>query len=487
MLEFRSRLFRHVQRLSLSYHDTRGTADSTYRIQYDAPAIPNIVIDGLAPFVTALATLFAMFYVTFRIDAQLALVALAVSPILFGVARAWRVQMRRRSRQVKRLESDALSVVQEVLSAVGLVKAFGQEEREQARFVHHSNQGFTARVGLAVTEGGMALILGITTAAGTAAVLFLGVRHVEAGLLTLGSLLLVMGYLAQLYDPLKTISRKVASLQSHLAGAERAFALLDEEPDVIERATARSLVRARGGISVEGLSFAYANGPEVLQGISFDVDAGARVGLTGKTGAGKTTLVRLLLRFYDPTHGCIRLDGVDLRDLRVADLRNQFSMVLQEPVLFSTSVRENIAYARPEASDQEIEAAARSAHAHEFIRELSDGYETAVGERGMLLSGGERQRVALARAFLKDAPILILDEPTSSVDVKTESLIVEAMDRLMRDRTSFMIAHRLSTLESCDLLLRMNAGRLEAVHSDVAQGLREVKRESLGVRVAADG
>ena len=267
----------------------------------------------------------------------------------------------------------------------------------------------------------------------------------------------------------------------------RAFALLDEEPDVIERATARSLVRARGGISVEGLSFAYANGPEVLQGISFDVDAGARVGLTGKTGAGKTTLVRLLLRFYDPTHGCIRLDGVDLRDLRVADLRNQFSMVLQEPVLFSTSVRENIAYARPEASDQEIEAAARSAHAHEFIRELPDGYETAVGERGMLLSGGERQRVALARAFLKDAPILILDEPTSSVDVKTESLIVEAMDRLMRGRTSFMIAHRLSTLESCDLLLRMNAGRLEAVHSDVAQGLREVERESLGVRVAADG
>ncbi len=481
VLEFRARLFRQVQRLSLSYHDTRGTADSTYRIQYDASSLPSVVIDGLAPFVAAVATFASMLYVSFRIDWQLALVALAISPILFGVARTWRRRLRLRSRQVKRLESAALGVVQEVLGALGIVKGFAQEEREQARFVAHANAGLTARMRLRLAEEAMDLILGLTTALGSAAVLWMGAQHVRAGTLTLGELLLVMGYLAQLYDPLKTISKRIASLQSHLAGAERAFALLDAAPDVEERPDARRLVRARGALSLRGVSFAYGAGPRVLRDVCFELPAGARVGIVGKTGAGKTTLLRLLLRFYDPVAGRILLDGVDLRDYRVADLRNQFSLVLQEPILFSTSVRENIAYARPQASEEEIVRAARAAHAHEFIAGLSQGYWTRVGERGMRLSGGERQRIALARAFLKDAPLLLLDEPTSSVDVRTEEAIVEAMDHLMQGRTTFMIAHRPATLEGCDVMLRLEDGRLEEMRCDAARALRE----ELGPRVMA--
>jgi ATP-binding cassette subfamily B protein len=473
VLDFRARLFRHVQRLSLSYHDTRGTADSTYRIQYDSSSIPNIVIDGFAPFVAAVATFVSMLYVSFRIDWQLALVALAISPILFGVARSYRRRLRQRSRQVKRLESQALGIVQEVLGALGVVKGFAQEEREQARFVAQARAGLAARMRLRLAEEGMDLILGLTTALGGAAVLYVGAQHVRAGTLTLGNLLLLMGYLSQIYDPLKTISRRIASLQGHLASAERAFSLLDEQQDVFERPDAKKLARARGVLSLRGAGFAYGDGPSVLRDVSFDVPQGTRVGIVGKTGAGKTTLLRLLLRFYDPTAGTILLDGVDLRDYRISDLRNQFSLVLQEPILFSTSVSENIAYARTTATEAEIVNAARAAHAHEFISELPEGYATRVGERGMRLSGGERQRIALARAFLKDAPILLLDEPTSSVDLRTEGVIMEAMEHLMQGRTTFMIAHRLATLESCDLLLRLEDGRLEEVRSDVARALWE--------------
>jgi ATP-binding cassette subfamily B protein len=232
---------------------------------------------------------------------------------------------------------------------------------------------------------------------------------------------------------------------------------------VPERPGARPLARARGAVSFRGVDFAYGDGSPVLRQVSFDVPAGARVGIAGKTGAGKTTLINLLGRFYDPTSGQVLLDGTDLRDLRLADLRNQFAVVLQEPVLFSTTVSENIAYGRPGASEEQIVDAARAANAHEFIQALPDGYQTQVGERGMCLSGGERQRISLARAFLKDAAVLILDEPTSSVDLKTEARIMEAMERLMRDRTAFLIAHRPATLVGCDLFLRIENGRITEV------------------------
>ncbi len=461
VMDFRSRLFRHAQRLSLSYHDSTGTADSIYRIQYDAPALQWIITDGTIPFVTSIVTLVSMIYVTALIDLQLALVTLVVSPLFFLILRTYGQRLRRGWRGQKKLESSTLKIVQETLGSIRVVKAFGQEDREKERFTGKASETLRAKIRLSFHEGGLGLMVGLVTAAGQAAVLFIGVRHVQAGILTLGDLLLIMGYLSQLYAPLESMSKKVRDLQGSLASAERTFALLDQTPEVIEKPNAIPLLRARGALSFQTVSFAYdgENNP-VLQNVCFEVDPGTRVGIAGATGAGKTTLVSLLTRFYDPTSGRITLDGVDLRDYRLADLRKQFAIVLQEPVLFSTSIAENIAYADPDAAFEKIVVAARAANAHEFITHLPEGYDTQVGERGMRLSGGERQRISLARAFLKDAPILVLDEPTSSVDVKTEAVIMEAMTRLMRGRTTFMIAHRLSTLANCDVRLQIEGGRV---------------------------
>jgi len=472
VLDFRSRLVEQAHRLSMSYHDSRGTADSLYRIHHDAPAIQSIMVDGVLSLVSAAVTLAMMIAVTARLDGQLALVALAVSPPLFLLSRAYRPRMRRQSRHVKNLESSALAIAQETLGALRVVKAFGQEARETDRFLRRAAEGMVARIRLALLEGRFGLLIGLTTALGMAAVLLIGAGHVRSGTLTLGELLMVMAYLGQLYEPLKTISRRAAGLQSYLASAERAFALLDERPDVLERPHARPLARAAGAVAFRHVSFAYDADRPVLDAVSFEVPPGARVGIVGTTGVGKTTLVSLLTRFYDPTHGAILLDGVDVRDYRLADLRRQFAIVLQEPVLFSTSIAENIAYGRPGASDLEIARAARAAGAHDFIVRLPRGYTTPVGERGMQLSGGERQRVALARAFLKDAPLLILDEPTSSVDVKTEAAILQAMERLMHGRTAFLITHRTSTLAACEVRLRLERGRLVEATPSVACGER---------------
>ena len=468
VLRFRSKLFQNVQRLSLAYHDRIGTADSTYRIQYDAMSLQYIAVESVISLITAVGTLGAMIYVTYRIDPQLALVALAVSPPILLVAKVFRPRMRSRSREVKQLESSALSVVQEVLTGLRVVKAFGQENREHERFVGRFGQSMRARIRLALVQGAYALLIGAMIGAGGATVLFVGVRHVQQGAITLGELLLVMGYLTQLYGPLKTMARKAGSLQNYLASAERAFEILDQAPEVPERPNARRLARASGAVRFSAVSFAYEPGHPVLSDVSFAVEPGERVGIAGPTGAGKSTLMNLLTRFYHPTSGRILLDGVDLRDYKLADLRNQFGIVLQEPVLFSTSIAENIAYARPAASEAQIEAAARAANAHDFITSLPEGYATPVGERGMRVSGGERQRISLARAFLKDAPILILDEPTSSVDVKTEAVIMEAMERLMSGRTSFMIAHRLSTLDVCERRLEIDRGSLVEALSEQA-------------------
>jgi len=460
VLDFRGKLFRHIQRLSLSNSDMRGTADSSYRVQYDAPSIQYIAIDGSIPFLTSTITIISMVYVTARIDLQLALVALTIAPVLFILTQMYRRRLRARSREVKKVESLALRVIQEVLTSIRVVKAFGQEDREQERFVQKSNDGFQARLHLTWVEGIFGLLLGLITALGSASVLIVGVSHVQKGFISLGSLLLIIGYLSQLYGPLNTMSRKAASLQSHLAGAERAFALLDEVPEVEERLDALPIKHAEGSIAFRNISFAYQLEHPVLKNIDFEIPPGTRLGIAGVTGAGKTTLVNLLTRFYDPTEGKILLDGIDLRDYQLADLRRQFAVVLQEPVLFSTTIAENIAYALPGATTDQIIQVAEAAGARGFIEKLPQAYETQVGERGMRLSGGERQRIALARAFLKQAPLLILDEPTSSVDVATENAILEAMDRLMTGRTAFLIAHRESAFSICNMRLEIYQGTI---------------------------
>jgi ATP-binding cassette subfamily B protein len=456
--DFRSRLFRHVQRLSLSYHDMTGTSDSTYRIQYDAPAIQRIVVDGLIPLFASATTVLAMIVVTARIDPRLAVVAMSVSPLLFLLSRSFGPRLRKNWKEIKQLDSSAMGVVQEVLSAVRVVKAFGREDREHQRFLHQSNRRVRRELEVSALQGSFDLLVALVMAAGTAAALIIGVQQVRAGELSLGSLLLVLAYLKDIYKPLKTLSKKTVALESSMASAERAFALLDRMPEVAEKRDARRVGRATGSLLFLDVSFAYDAGHTVLHRVSFAAPTGTRVGIRGTTGAGKSSLMSLLMRFYDPTDGQILLDGVDLRDYNLTDLRRQFGIVLQEPVLFSTTIAENIAYGRPEATREQIIEAARLANAHDFITALPDAYDTTVGERGMRLSGGERQRISLARAFLLDAPILILDEPTSSVDTKTEGAIIEAVNRLMEGRTTFLISHRLDALAGCDMQIELEKG-----------------------------
>jgi len=472
-LHFRALLFRHVQRLAFAFHDARGTADTIYRIQYDAPSVQWLTIHGAIPLLTSAITLLSMLYVTARLDWQLALVAMSIIPFLMAIPKIYDCRMRGQYTSVKELESSSLGIVHEVLTALRVVKAFGREDHEQERFVAQSTAGMGARIRLAVAESAFGLLSNVITAIGTALVLYIGVRSVLVSRLTLGELLMVITYLTQLYGPLNAIGDKIIGLQTYVASIKRAFELLDEVPDVAERPQARPLKRATGAIEFRGVGFAYDRENLVLDGVSFAIEAGTRLGIAGRTGAGKSTLMSLLMRFYDPSRGQIVLDGVDLRDYKLAELRNQFAIVMQDPVLFSTSIAENIAYGRPGASFQDIVTAAKVANAHDFIVALPNGYDTLVGERGLRLSGGERQRIALARAFLKDAPILILDEPTSAIDVATEALIMEAMQRVMAGRTTLMIAHRLSTLEVCDARLVIEHGRLVEATGNIQMNVRQ--------------
>ena len=485
-LKLRTRIFPHVERLPLSFHDEKGTSDSTYRILYDTGIVPVVLIDGVVPLVTAIATLVAMSWIIVALSPPLALIAIIIAPVLFLISRPFGRRLRDQWHEAKQLESKTLSLLQEVLSAVRVVKAFGKEEREKERLVTVATSGMLAQYRVVATKGRFDAAVGFVTAVGSAAVLYVGMGEVAAGVLTLGELLMVIAYLTHLYGPIEVVIGQIATLQSSLASAERALELLDEVPEALERPHARPLDRAVGSVEFRNVSFSYDSKSQVLRNVSFWVPPTTRLGIVGATGAGKTTLVNLMTRLYDPTHGEIALDGVDLRDYRLADLRNQFAIVLQEPVLFSKTIAENIAYARPGASRDEIVEAAVQAGANDFINGLPRGYETTVGERGMRLSGGERQRISLARAFLKDAPILILDEPTSSVDMRTEDTILAAMSRLMKDRTTFIIAHRPSTLRNCDKVLVIDKGRLveSASPSSDAEIESLLRRESAEVELS---
>lgn len=466
-LDVRARLFRQMQRLSIAYHDTMGAADSAYRTLNDAPMLRSFGIDSIIPLTTSILTLAAMILVMVYLDWQLALIALLVSPLMFVLTFVFRPRIRAGWRRFRASESAAMAVAQESLGASRLVKSYGQEERKNEQLVSHYSDSLSAQLKVQVDVAIYSLLVGVVTAADLAAVLYIGIGHVQAGILSLGSLLIVNYYVTQLYGPLRNVGQSILEIQMSLTGIERYHAVLDEKPDVPESANALPLARAKGKIAFQKVSFEYTKDHGVLHDVSFELPSGSRLGVVGPTGSGKTTLSTLLLRLFDPTEGVITLDDIDLRDYKLADLRNQFAVVHQETVLFSTTVTENIRFSRPNATIEEVIGAAKAAKAHDFITSLPNGYDTLVGERGMKLSGGERQRISLARAFLKNAPILVLDEPTNSLDVHTEAAILDTIQELMKGRTTLMIAHRASTLRDCNMILVLDNGRVSQVTTEV--------------------
>jgi ABC-type multidrug transport system fused ATPase/permease subunit/GT2 family glycosyltransferase len=458
-LDFRGDLFQHAQRLSLSFHEGQRSGRLVYTLTTLTGAAPGLILE-LIPVGQSVLTLCGMFWITLQIDAQLALLSLCVVPSIFYSIGYYSTHIQERLRQVKELEGESVSIMQEALAMLHVVIAFGREDHELARFRQQGQQAVDARVDVTLRQTLFSTVVNATTVLGTAAVLGLGAYHTLQGQITAGRLLLVLSYIASVYSPLETISGTLGSVQDQLVGLRMTFGLLDTEPETQERPGVARIGSARGAVRFEHVSFNYLGRSGTLKDVSFDAAPGEVIALVGPTGAGKTTLMSLIPRFYDPLQGRIFLDDQDLRTFSLKSLRNQISIVLQEPLLFSGTVADNIRYGRLDASFHEIVQAAQAANADEFIRRLPQGYDTRVGERGAKLSGGERQRLAVARAFLKKAPLLLLDEPTSSIDSKTEAVILEALDRLMQGRTTFITAHRLSTIRHADRILVLNRGEL---------------------------
>ena len=468
VLDLRSDLFAHAQRLSLTFHDERQTGALMSQINTQASAVGNIVM-VVPPIVESLLTLVGMLVIATLIDWQLALLSLIVIPLLYWSFGLYGRRIVPRLQRVQSLEWRSLSIVHEAMSMLRVIVTFGREDHEHRRFREQGQTAVDERVKLTVSQSLYTLGVQTTTAAGTSLVLGVGAWHVIQGTISLGELIVMMTYIGSVYQPLEQLSMTVGTVHDQLVQFNASLDLLDTEPEVTEKPDAVEVGRVRGRITAQGVSFTYRGRKATLSDISFHARPGERVAIVGHTGAGKSTLMSLLIRFYDPHSGRIEMDGVDLRDLTLKSLRDQISVVLQEPLLFSGTIEDNIRYGKLEATKEEVVEAARAANADDFISGLPSGYGTPIGERGAQLSGGERQRICVARAFLKDAPILILDEPTSSIDSKTERVILDALDDLMEGRTSFMIAHRLSTVRHVDQILVMSEGRIveRGTHEDL--------------------
>ena len=473
VFKLRCALFAHMQRLSLSFHDATAVGDSLYRVTWDTYSVQEFFNSGIIPALTAIFTLGGIAFVMIAIDWKVTLAALMIGVPLMLFIRRMDKPMTEFSLRVHERESDISTRVQETLTGIRAVQAYGREEFEGSRFRQHAKASMRANLRLTVLESGSQAVIDLLLAAGTAAVIGVTAAEALAGQLTVGDVVLLVAYVAMLYQPLQTLASTAVVVQSAAAGAQRVFALLDAAPDVADAEHAVELQgRASGHIAFEHVSFSYREELLTLRDVCLDIPAGATVALVGPSGAGKTTLASLLIRFYDPKAGRITLDGADLRSLTLQSLRRNIALVLQEAILFSASIRENIAYARPGVTLEEIKAAARAAGAHEFIMALPQGYETEIGERGVTLSGGQRQRLSIARAFLKDAPILILDEPTSALDAETEANLLEALERLKKGRTTLIIAHRLSTIRSADQVVVLQDGMVVEVgtHEQLRHG-----------------
>jgi ATP-binding cassette subfamily B protein len=459
VLDLRSDLFAHAQRLSLTFHDQRQTGALMSQINLQAAAVGNIVM-VIPPIAEAALTLVGMLVIALLIDWQLALLSLIVLPLLLRSFNAYGRRIVPRVQKVQQLEWRSLSIVHESMAMLRVIVSFGRESHEHRRFREQGKVAVDERVKLTVSQSLYTLGVQTATAAGTSLVLGVGAWHVMEGTISLGELIVLMTYIASVYQPLEQISMTIGTIHEQLVQFTASLDLLDTDPEVKEKPDAVEIDRARGRVEARDVGFSYQGRHDTLAGVSFGAAPGERIAIVGHTGAGKSTLMSLLIRFYDPHQGGISIDGIDIRDLKLHSLRQQISVVLQDPLLFSGTIAENIRYGKLDATEAEIVAAAKAANAHDFITGLPMGYETPLGERGAHISGGERQRISVARAFLKDAPILILDEPTSSIDSKTEAVILDALDELMEGRTSFIVAHRLSTVRHADQILVLSAGRI---------------------------
>jgi ATP-binding cassette, subfamily B, bacterial len=485
VLDLRSDLFEHVQRLSVSYHDSKPTGMLMSQVNLLPDQAGDLLI-GLPPLAQSLVTLVAMFVITFKLDPLLALLALTVVPVIYYSVGVYSARIVPRLQKVRGLEWQTMSIVFEAMAMLRVIAAFARERHEFGRFRKQGLTAANARVQLTVRQTLFSLVVNTWTGVGTALVLGVGAYHVIIGQLSIGELLVYLAYIAAVYGPLETISSTVAGMQQQLVNIQGVFMLLETQPDIVDSPEAEHMNRAWGAVAFDHVNFTYSGRATTLQDITFAVKPAQRVAIVGPTGAGKTTLVSLIKRFHDVKSGAVYVDGVDVRTFKIKSLRDQISVVLQNPELFSGPIVDNIRYGKLDATVSEVEEAARAANAHEFISRLPKAYETEVGEGGAQLSVGERQRICVARAFLKDAPILILDEPTSSIDSRTESVILDALDRLSVGRTTFVIAHRLSTIRHVDLILVLDQGRLveRGTHEELiaANGLyRQLYDVQMGV------
>ncbi|HUM16881.1 MAG TPA: ABC transporter ATP-binding protein [Candidatus Nitrosotalea sp.] len=458
--DLRSDLYAHLHRLSMAFHSRAQAGDLLYRVTADTFALQALTMNCLFPATTALIMLGGMTAIMLHLDWELTLLALGVCPLLLLTIGRLNRRIGVAAGEMRERESEVYGVVQRAMAAMRVIQAFTREAEEHRRFMSASERSLAAGLRLYTLQTFYSGVVNVVIALGTAAVVWVGARHVLDNTLTVGSLVVFMSYLASLYGPINNMFQVYGLAQSAQVGVQRVLDVLDVERDLIDGTRTFPIGGARGEVEWQDVEFGYASGAPVLHDVSLRVAAGQRVAVVGATGAGKSTLLSLLPRFYDPTRGRVLIDGIDAREYRLESLRSQVAMVLQPPLLFPVSIRENIAFGRPDARIEEIVAAAKAARIHDMVARLPHGYDSAVGEQGVTLSEGEKQRLTIARAILRDSPILILDEPTSALDPVTEGLIIEALERLQAGRTTFIIAHRLSTVRMADIIVVIKDGRI---------------------------
>ncbi|HEY0545113.1 MAG TPA: ABC transporter ATP-binding protein [Pyrinomonadaceae bacterium] len=471
--DLRRMLYHHIQRLSLSYHDQKRTGDLISRVTSDIESIQNLISQVLLGMLVQLLTLVGMVSVMFYLNWKFTLIALSVAPVLFLVVYSFTRRIKRASKEVRSQEGEVVSVLQEVLSSIRIVQAFTREGFEQRRFEQESMESVEAALRARSLKAKLTPVVQLIIAVGTCLVLWYGARLVLSGQLTAGSLLVFFLYLGKMYKPMRELSKMTDAISKAVVGFERIREVFDTEKEGRNLKGARKAPRFKGEIEFERVDYGYEKDRPILKDLSLKIEPGQVAALVGPTGAGKTTIISLIPRFYEPSSGSVKIDGADVRGFKVKSLRRQISFVLQESLLFRTTIWQNIAYGKPEATHEEIIRAAEMANAREFIEQMPKGYDTMVGERGVTLSGGQRQRIAIARAIIRNAPILILDEPSSGLDAASEELVFDALTRLMEGKTSIVIAHRLATIRRADVIFVINEGHVveSGTHQELlAQG-----------------